>query len=107
MRGELSKDSTSGRQNRHLAKRVAEESLEKLEKLYQVAVGRSPSREAVRRQGFYSFFSILAVNVPWASRAEISSPGSIWAELFTSFPEESKTSAYPRSRIATGESTLN
>ena len=43
---------------------------------------------------FYSvFFSTLADSVPWASRAEISSPRATWDEFFTSAPEESKTRA--------------
>lgn len=55
----------------------------------------------------YSFFSTRAVICPRASLAEIRSPTPICAESLTSLPAESKTNAYPRSRIATGESALS
>ena len=53
---------------------------------------------------FYSPLSTSAVNVPRETRAEILSPCLRCSESFTRAPLASKISAYPRSRIFTGES---
>ena len=45
-----------------------------------------------------------AARFPWARRAEISSPTLTAFASLSSLPSESKTRAYPRSRIARGES---
>src|SRR5207244_3765932 len=48
-------------------------------------------------------FFTVAVTEPFAKRAEISSPTLTCAAFLRRLPRESKTSAYPRSRIATGD----
>src|SRR5579859_1772553 len=52
-------------------------------------------------------FFTSAVNLPCATCAEISEPAASCDTSFTNAPLASKTRAYPRSRIFTGESALS